>query len=185
MSKTMTRTGLIALLCALVLCAGALFGCAADKKAESSASSSASSEASSSSSAAAAADEVEMQYMTAADLMEKMDADDADLLIVDVRKTADYDEGHIKGAISADMDAAKDGDMEAGEATMKEALEKATGSDVAEGKTIVLVCYSGNAYAKAGTEVLDAIGADMKDVYTLEGGMKAWDADYPDSLVTE
>ena len=179
MSKTSTRNMFIALVCALVLCTGVLFGCASNG----SSSSSASSSAASSSSSSTEAEEAEMQYITPADLMEKIDAKDADLLIVDVRKTADYDEGHIEGAISADMDKAKDGDLEDGEATMREALEKATDSDTAEGKTIVLVCYSGKAYAQAGTDVLKAIGADMENVYTLEGGMKAWEEEYPDSLV--
>ena len=37
----------------------------------------------------------------------------------DVRKAADYAEGHIPGAVSADMDAAKEGDFNAGVSTMQ------------------------------------------------------------------
>ena len=38
----------------------------------------------------------------------------------------------------------------------------------------MLICYSGKTYAQAGTNVLSAIGANMDNVFTLEGGMKAW-----------
>ena len=114
-----------------------------------------------------------------------MDNHESDLLLVDVRKVADYDQGHIEGAITADMDAAKNGDMANGEATMKEALTEATGSENGDGMKIVLICYSGNAYAEAATKVLDAINADMSNVYTLQGGMKEWDAQYPNTTVTE
>ena len=179
MSKSMTRNSLLVALFAAVLCAGVMFGCSSNNTASSSSASSSSSEASSS----AATEAVETQYITAEELMDKIDAKDADLLMVDVRKLADYDEGHIDGAITADMDAAKDGDLESGEITMREALAEATGSDTGADKQIVLICYSGNAYAKAGTEVLEAIGADMKNVCTLEGGMKAWNEAYPDTLV--
>ena len=34
--------------------------------------------------------------------------------------------------------------------------------------------YSGKSYAQAGTNVLSVIGANMDNVFTLEGGMKAW-----------
>ena len=39
---------------------------------------------------------------------------------------------------------------------------------------LVLICYSGKTYAQAGTNVLSVIGANMDNVLTLEGGMKAW-----------
>lgn len=38
----------------------------------------------------------------------------------------------------------------------------------------MLICYSGKTYAQAGTNVLSVIGANMDNVLTLEGGMKAW-----------
>ena len=47
---------------------------------------------------------VEMQKMSAVDL--EANLDNEDYLVVDVRKAADYDAGHIPGAISADLDAA-------------------------------------------------------------------------------
>ena len=115
---------------------------------------------------------IEMQKISAADV--EANLDNEDYLIVDVRKAADYEAGHIPGAISADLDAAVNGDNGAGVASLTAALLEATGSETAEGKTLVLVCYSGNKYAQAGTDILNYLGADMVDVYTLDGGMKGW-----------
>lgn len=115
---------------------------------------------------------VEMKQMPASDLEANLDNDE--YLVVDVRKAADYEAGHIPGAISADLDAAVNGDNAAGVASMTAALLEATGSETAEGKTVVLVCYSGNKYAQAGTNILNYLGADMENVFTLEGGMKGW-----------
>ena len=33
--------------------------------------------------------------------------------------------------------------------------------------------------------ILAALGADLSNVYTLEGGMRAWNAAYPNAVVTE
>ncbi len=114
-----------------------------------------------------------MQYITADELEEALETDT--YLIVDVRAISDYEEGHIEGAINADMEAAvTDGDYDTGIDNLVAALQEATGSDIGEGETLVLVCYSGNAYAQAATDILNAFGADMDNVYTLEGGMKSW-----------
>lgn len=115
---------------------------------------------------------VEMQKMSAADL--EANLDNEDYLVVDVRKAADYDAGHIPGAISADLDAAVNGDNATGVASLTAALLEATGSENGEDKTMVLVCYSGNKYAQAGTDILNYLGADLDNVYTLDGGMKGW-----------
>ena len=82
--------------------------------------------------------------------------------------------GTLPGAVSADMDAAVNGDNATGVASLTAALLEATGSENGEGKTMVLVCYSGNKYAQAGTDILNYLGADMGNVYTLDGGMKGW-----------
>jgi len=73
------------------------------------------------------------------------------------------------------MDAAKEGDFNAGVATMQVATR---GLD----KNIVVICYSGKRYAQATTNVLSALGYDMSKVYTLEGGMKAWTEAYPTNV---
>jgi len=111
------------------------------------------------------AGDVAMQYMTADEAAAVLGTDG--YLFLDVRKAADYETSHISGSVSADMDAAKNGDAEAGKATMTAATE---GVD----DTIILVCYSGKAYAQASTNALSAIGYDMSKVYTLEGGFNNW-----------
>ena len=112
--------------------------------------------------------EVEMSYISADDM--KANVANPDYLVLDVRKAEDYAAGHIPGAINADMDAAKDGDNDSGIANMKAAL----GDPAKVDQKVVLVCYSGNRYAQAATNSLAALGANMDNVFTLEGGMKAW-----------
>ncbi len=165
------------------------------------AASSASSSASSSAAEQQAAPEVkeiEMKKISPADVEAQLGNDE--YLIVDVRKAADFEAGHIPGAISADMDAAKEGDLANGIDTMKASMQEATGTDNGADKKLVLVCYSGNRYAQVATNILDngadkklvlvcysgnryaqvatnilgSLGANMDNVTTLEGGMKAW-----------
>ena len=113
----------------------------------------------------APAEDVAMQYISVADAAQLLENDE--YVFFDVRKAADYEADHIPGALSYDMDAAKEGDAEAGKATMTTATE---GLD----KNIILICYSGKRYAQASTNALSAIGYDMSKVYTLEGGFTAW-----------
>ena len=118
--------------------------------------------------------DVEMQYITVEDASANLESDD--YTFIDVRKAEDYATSHIPGAISADMDAAKNGDFDAGVATMQEVLN--SGID----NNLVLICYSGKTYAQATTNVLSALGYDMSKVYTLEGGFNAWSETYPDNV---
>ena len=117
--------------------------------------------------------DVEMKYMTVEELNDVLGSDG--YVVLDVRKAADYETSHIPGAVSADMDAAVNGDTAAGEETMTAASE---GLD----DTLVLVCYSGKKYAQASTNALSAIGYDMDKVVTLEGGFTAWTETYPDNV---
>ena len=117
-----------------------------------------------------------MSKMSADELTEAMESNDSSLLIVDLRKTEDYETSHIADSIPASLQKTVENDDYAdGVETLSAALEDATGSDVGAGKTIVLVCYTGNKYAQAGTDILNALGADMSSVYTLEGGAKGWE----------
>lgn len=120
--------------------------------------------------------DVVMQYMTVEDAATHIGEEG--YVFFDVRKAADYALGHIPGAVSHDMDAAKEGDFNAGVGVMKMATR---GLD----SNIVLVCYSGKRYAQASTNVLSALGYDMSKVYTLEGGFTAWSETYPDNVTTE
>ncbi|MBR3972563.1 MAG: hypothetical protein IKJ99_01265 [Oscillospiraceae bacterium] len=121
----------------------------------------------------APAEDVAMQYMTPAEALELLENEE--YVFFDVRKAADYATAHIPGALGYDMDAAKEGDFQAGVATMKEAIKDLD-------KNIILVCYSGKRYAQATTNVLAALGYDMSKVYTLEGGFTAWSETYPETV---
>ena len=125
------------------------------------------------SSAEASAD-VAMQYITPEDAKGLLEDDG--YVFFDIRKAADSSVTTVPGAEAWDMDAAKEGDAEAGKATMKTATE---GLD----KQIILVCYSGKRYAQAATNALSAIGYDMSKVYTLEGGFTAWSEKFPELCV--
>ena len=119
----------------------------------------------------AADNNVPMQYIKADEAKELLN-DDA-YVFFDIRKAADSSANSIPGAYAYDMDAAKEGDAEAGKATMTEATK---GLD----KKIILVCYSGKRYAQAATNALSAIGYDMSKVYTLEGGFTNWSEKLPE-----
>ena len=115
--------------------------------------------------------DVAMQYIKAEEAKELLN--DAGYVFFDIRKAADASANSIPGAEAWDMDAAKEGDAEAGKATMTEATK---GLD----KKIILVCYSGKRYAQAATNALSAIGYDMSKVYTLEGGFTNWSEVLPE-----
>ena len=116
-------------------------------------------------------EDVAMQYITADEAKALVGNDE--YVFFDVRKAADSAANTITGALAYDMDAAKEGDAEAGKATMKKATE---GLD----KKLILVCYSGKRYAQATTNALAAIGYDMSKVYTLEGGFNNWSEKLPE-----
>ena len=123
----------------------------------------------------APAEDVAMQYITPADALNVLE--DPNYIFFDVRKAADYQTAHIPGALTYDMDAAKEGDFNAGVATMQPAIKDLD-------KNIILVCYSGKRYAQATTNVLSALGYDMSKVWTLEGGFTAWSGTYADLTET-
>ena len=115
--------------------------------------------------------DVAMQYIKAEEAKDLLENDE--YVFFDIRKAADSSANSIPGALAYDMDAAKEGDAEAGKATMTKATE---GLD----KKIILVCYSGKRYAQAATNALSAIGYDMSKVYTLEGGFTNWSETLPE-----
>ena len=121
--------------------------------------------------AEAPAADVAMQYITADEAKELLESDE--YVFFDIRKAADSSANSIPGAEAWDMDAAKEGDAEAGKATMTEATKDLD-------KKIILVCYSGKRYAQAATNALSAIGYDTSKVYTLEGGFTNWSEKLPE-----
>lgn len=118
-----------------------------------------------------------MNYIGVEDLKASIDSGSDDYIILDVRKAEDYNTSHIIGSYLADQDAAnKGGDDEAGIANLKTALEAATGSEVGNADNkYALVCYSGKSYAQKATDLMIEMGISKDQIYTVEGGMKAWE----------
>lgn len=92
-------------------------------------------------------------------------------VILDARKADDYKDAHIDGAVSADMDGYVSGTISKADSdnNIKSVVEK-KGAD----KKYIIICYSGNRYAKAATEVLVENGVKVSNISILTGGMGAW-----------
>lgn len=118
-----------------------------------------------------------MKYVEVEDIKKVVESDSDKYIILDVRKAEDYNTSHIKGAYLADQDAAnKDGDDAKGIENLKSALKEATGSEVGkEDSKYALVCYSGKSYAQKATDLMIEMGISADNIYTVEGGMKAWE----------
>ncbi|MGN1381818.1 MAG: Ig-like domain-containing protein, partial [Eubacterium sp.] len=93
--------------------------------------------------------------------------------LIDVRAAADYAKGHADGAVNADMDAFVK--SESAHAQALAAIQTAIKGDPAGTKYVVL-CYSGNAYARKGYSLLKEAGISESNIYNLAGGYKAYDA---------
>lgn len=126
-------------------------------------------------------------YTNAATTFDKMK--DSSYVILDARKAADYEKGHIAGAVSADVDGIFSGNKDAAAANVKAAVDK-YGKD----KKYIVICYSGNKYAKAATGLLmnnDIKNANIQTLggddskWSAAGGMKAWNAKYPSYVVAK
>lgn len=95
----------------------------------------------------------------------------SDTVILDARKADDYKDAHINGAVSADMDGYVSGSISKAESdkNIKSVVEQ-KGAD----KKYIIICYSGNRYAKAATEVLVENGVKVSNISILTCGMGAW-----------
>ena len=117
---------------------------------------------------------------------------DSSYVILDARKAADYDNGHIAGAVSADVGYYIDNkysSKDAAAANVKAAVDK-YGKD----KKYIVICYFGNRYAKVATGLLMNNGIKNANIQTLggddsqqsaAGGMKAWNAKYEGYVVAK
>ena len=108
-------------------------------------------------------------YISKEDLKADIDSTQSYKLI-DARKAADYATSHIVGAVSADMDCVVNG---TDEATALANAKAATTGDSADQK-YAIICYSGNKYAKAATDILVKKGVKPSNITILTGGMKEW-----------
>ena len=128
-----------------------------------------------------------MEYVSVEQVKKSIEGS-KEYVMLDVRKIEDYKKSHIKGAFEADVDAAnKGGDDKAGTASLKDGLLEATGSKTGKADDkYVLICYSGKSYAQKATDLLIGMGVSKDKIFTLKGGMKAWEEggkEYTDLLV--
>lgn len=100
---------------------------------------------------------------------EKVKEDASKYVLVDARKKADYDDAHIAGAVSAEVNGTSDEVTSAEKENVKAVVDK-YGKD----KTYVVICYSGNRYAKKATGFMRDFGVDNNNILTMTGGMGAW-----------
>lgn len=130
---------------------------------------------------------VDYNYTNAETTFSKMK--DSSYVILDARKVADYEKGHIAGAVSADVDGIFSGNKDAAAANVKAAVDK-YGKD----KKYIVICHTGNKYAKAATGLLKNNGVENANIETLggddsmrsaAGGMKAWNAKYAGYVVAK
>lgn len=130
---------------------------------------------------------VDYNYTNAETTFSKMK--DSSYVILDARKAADYEKGHIAGAVSADVDGIFSGNKDAAAANVEAAVDK-YGKD----KKYIVICYTGNKYAKAATGLLKNNGVENANIETLggddsmrsaAGGMKAWNAKYAGYVVAK
>lgn len=130
---------------------------------------------------------VDYNYTNAETTFSKMK--DSSYVILDARKVADYEKGHIAGAVSADVDGIFSGNKDAAAANVKAAVVK-YGKD----KKYIVICYTGNKYAKAATGLLKNNGVENANIETLggddsmrsaAGGMEAWNAKYAGYVVAK
>ena len=117
-------------------------------------------------------------------------AKDDSYVILDARKAADYKDAHVAGAVSADVDGYINTNNKAAAAANVKAVVDKYGKD----KKYVVLCYSGNRYAKVATGLLMNNGIKNANIQTLggddskqsdAGGMKAWNAKYPSYVVAK
>ena len=133
---------------------------------------------------------VDYNYTNAATTFGKLK--DSSYVILDARKAADYDNGHIAGAVSADVGYYIDNKYSSkneADANVKAVVDK-YGAD----KKYIVICYSGNRYAKVATGLLKNNGVKNANIQTLggddsmrsdAGGMKAWNAKYAGYVVAK
>lgn len=89
------------------------------------------------------------------DVKSKVDSKQANFIILDVRNTHHYKEGHIKGALSVPF---------------SEFLGKEP-AELDKNKEIIVTCYGGG-ISKAAASILAEKG--FTKVYNMDGGMHAW-----------
>lgn len=102
-----------------------------------------------------------------ADRLQAMKQEQPDLLILDVRESSEFEQGHIEGAMLIPR-----GILEAAaDLQYPKRVEKLC---AARDKPLVLYCATGGRSAMA-ADTLQMMG--FKEVYSLAGGITQWEAD--------
>lgn len=167
MEKVQVKRMFGALVASLAL-AGALgiAGCNNDKPAEDAGGAADAPAASTEAPADRADADIDWQYMTADELVEKLEAGDP-VIVLDTRTDDMYDAGHIPGAYHVPcfpVDTAEAEEM------LVEAAPNLEGD-----APIAVVCKSGNKGAKRAISVLQDAGIAADRLFILEGGGDGWD----------
>ena len=97
---------------------------------------------------------------TAADVKTAITADPTSMYLVDIRAAADFEKGHVAGAVNVQM---------------KDLLTYYTTNNLSGKAKIVLICYSGQSAAYAAS-LLQLYG--YKNVVSMKFGMSAWHTDF-------
>lgn len=117
-----------------------------------------------------------MQYISREETKYAVTSMQKSYFLLDLRKTSDYDTGHIITAISADLDSAvSSNDDDTAIKNLESALKQIFGNNLGNQEDkLVLLCYSGKEYAEKGTELLKGMGVASNRIFILEGGYKGW-----------
>ena len=103
-------------------------------------------------------------------LAAKIKKNEADFELVDIRSTADFNKGHIEGAMSIPVYSTemvgKSGDVDV--VSIKEAFEKYVATDK------FLIIYAQNAYSTIPSDIAAILSAGKKEVKALAVGWEEW-----------
>lgn len=118
---------------------------------------------------------VKQQFVSGTDTVAAIGNDK--VAIVDVRTKANFDKGHLKGAISIPVFGANGASNGYDEMAASFLAGVAANADKLAGKDIYLVCNSGASGAKAATKLLMRAGYSNADIFTVTGGNKGAEED--------
>lgn len=103
---------------------------------------------------------INWQYVKAADVLGKKDAQ-----IVDVRDNDTYAGGHLENSLQVDLKEFESADAQA-------AMYELAAEKLNKDEPVYILCYSGNKCAKTAISVLKDAGFDEKNLFIIENGAK-------------
>lgn len=106
------------------------------------------------------------RFVTCEEMASEIGGDN--FIFLDVRQEQDYLSDHIENVIQASMFSSYATDPD------NRAVIAKTVKRYGINKQYILICYTGESYAAAATRLLIQNGVSGSNIYTLEGGMQAW-----------